>query len=274
MQLVIKVLFFFSLSGLAQKCALPEKTAVAPERKLVWSDEFNTAGLPDSLKWGYDQGTGCPDVCGWGNNELQFYTNRRAENARIENGVLLIEARREPWQGSAYTSARLVSRHKGDWTYGRIEARLKCPSGRGTWPAFWMLPTDWAYGHWPRSGEIDILEHIGVVPDSVYGSAHTETFNHIKRTQSTRGFYLPDAENKFHVYAVEWHPDRIDYFVDDVKYHSFLNRQQSANEWPFDRRFHVILNFAVGGNWGGMKGVDETIWPKRMEVDYVRVYSF
>ena len=275
MDFLCKSLFFFAIFGLAQQCTGPQKAAsTTAGRKLVWSDEFNTPGLPDSTKWSYDYGTGCPNVCGWGNNERQFYTARRLENARIEKGSLIVEARREKWEKSDYTSARLVSKNKGDWTYGRIEARLKCPTGLGTWPAFWMLPTDWKYGGWPRSGEIDLMEHVGYMPDSIFGSAHTETFNHVKHTQSTGGIYIPDAENKFHVYAIEWYADRIDYFVDDVKYHTFSNQHKTPDEWPFDQRFHVILNLAVGGNWGGVKGVDEKIWPQQMEVDYVRVYGW
>ena len=166
-----------------------------------------------------------------------------------------------------------MSKNKGDWIYGRVEARLKCPTGLGTWPAFWMLSTDWKYGGWPRSGEIDVMEHVGYMPDSIFGSAHTEAFNHVKHTQSTQGIYLPNAEKAFHVYAVEWSADRIDYFVDNVKYHTFSNQHKTPDEWPFDQRFHLILNLAVGGNWGAVKGVDERIWPQRMEVDYVRVYQ-
>lgn len=267
MNLLFKLLFFFSIFWVIQ-CSPAKKTAAASDRKLVWSDEFNGTGLPDSTKWNYDSGGE-----GWGNNELQFYTTRRKENARMENGVLIVEARRESWEKNKYTSARLVSKHKGDWKYGRIEARLKCPAGRGTWPAFWMLSTDWKYGGWPESGEIDIMEHVGYMPDSIFGSVHTKAFNHIMHTQSTGGLYLPDAEQKFHVYAIEWFEDRMDFFVDNVKYHTFKNLHKTSDEWPFDQRFHVILNLAVGGNWGGAKGVDETIWPRRMEVDYVRVYG-
>lgn len=274
MDFLIKLCLLFSFFGGLQDCSVPQKTNKLQERRLVWSDEFERPGLPDSTKWGYDHGTGCPDVCGWGNNELQFYTTRRLENARVENGLLLIEARREKWEGKDYTSARLVSKKKGDWTYGRIEARIKCPVGRGTWPAFWMLPTDWKYGGWPHSGEIDIMEHVGFKPDTVYATAHTTAFTNSKGTENTQAFFLPDTESAFHTYAVEWREDRMEFFVDDVRYNTFLNQHKTTAEWPFDQRFHVILNLAVGGNWGGAKGVDEKIWPRRMEVDYVRVYSF
>jgi beta-glucanase (GH16 family) len=248
-------------------------TAAPNGYALVWSDEFDVVGLPDSAKWGYDLGDGCPNLCGWGNTELEFYTASRPENARVEGGHLIIEARRERMQTRDYTSARLVSRNKGDWLYGRIEVRAELPSGLGTWPAIWMLPTDWAYGGWPASGEIDIMEHVGFAPDTIYGSIHTAAFNHLKGTQSTNGIYVPDAEQAFHVYAVEWTPERIDFFVDSAKYHSFANQGSGPDAWPFDKRFHLILNLAVGGNWGAMKGVAEDIWPQRMTVDYVRVYQ-
>ena len=245
MNIWIKTLVFASFLGAIQKCGFQKKAVAEAGPKLVWADEFNGAGLPDSTKWGYDVGAGCdqPCGCGWGNNELQFYTARRTENARMENGLLIVEAHREKMENRDFTSARLVSKFKGDWTFGRIEARLKCPVGRGTWPAFWMLPTDWKYGGWPRSGEIDIMEHVGFAPDSVFSSAHSlaETTHFFKYEQCTRGFFLPDAESKFHLYAIEWRADRLDFFVDDVKFHTFRNVQKSADEWPFDQRFHAII---------------------------------
>lgn len=241
--------------------------------RLVWSDEFDGSGLPDASRWSYDEGDGCPDVCGWGNEEAQFYTVRRAENARVEDGVLIIEARREPVQGKDFTSARLVSRGKGDWTYGRVEARARLPSGRGTWPAVWMLPTAWVYGSWPASGEIDIMEHVGFAPDSVHFSVHTAAYNHLRGTQSTRVVALPDAERAYHVYAIEWTPERIQFYLDGTPQHAFANSGRGPEEWPFDQAFHLVLNLAVGGTWGGAQGIDAAIWPQRMEVDWVRVYQ-
>ncbi|HEY7568786.1 MAG TPA: glycoside hydrolase family 16 protein [Gemmatimonadaceae bacterium] len=241
--------------------------------ELVWADEFNGGGLPDPTKWGYDIGDGCPNICGWGNNELEHYTANRTENARVENGNLVIEARREQFGTRDYTSARLVSKNKGDWIYGRIEVRAKLPSGRGTWPAIWMLPTDWLYGGWPSSGEIDIMEHVGFAPDSVHGSIHTAAYNHTKGTQSTSNIVVANAEQAFHVYAIEWMPDVIAFYVDSSRYHSFANEKKGSDAWPFDQRFHLLLNIAVGGNWGGQKGVDQTIWPQQMVIDYVRVYQ-
>ena len=241
--------------------------------RLVWSDEFNYTGLPDPQKWDYDVGGH-----GWGNQELQFYTARRKENARVENGRLVIEARQERWQGSDYTSARLVSRGKADWTYGRFEVRAKLPSGRGTWPAVWMLPTGQSYGGWPNSGEIDIMEHVGFEPDVVHASVHTSAYNHKINTQKTAPLNVANARTQFNVYAVEWTPEEIRGFVNDRHYFTFRNERltnASADyrQWPFDKPFHLLLNLAVGGTWGGQKGVDPAIWPQRLEIDYVRVYQ-
>ncbi len=242
--------------------------AAPAQQKLVWSDEFNYTGLPDSTKWGYDVGGH-----GWGNNELQFYTKSKPENARVEGGHLVIEARKETKENRDYTSARLISKNKGDWKYGRIEVKAKLPQGRGIWPAIWMLPTDWKYGGWPASGEIDIMEFVGYMPDSVFGSVHTKSFNHAIGTQVTKGQFYKDLSTAFHVYAVEWQKDKIDFFVDNVKYLTFKNSGKGSQEWPFDQRFHLLLNIAVGGNWGAVKGIDPSIYPQRMEVDYVRVYQ-
>jgi beta-glucanase (GH16 family) len=240
---------------------------------LVWSDEFDAAGLPDPDKWGYDVGDGCPNLCGWGNDELQYYTDARSENVRVQDGHLTIEARKEPFESREYTSARLVTRGKGDWLYGRIEIRAQLPSGVGTWPAIWMLPTEGFYGVWPASGEIDIMEHVGFAPDSVYAAVHTAAYNHMQGTQRTGRTSVPNAETAFHVYAVEWTPIRMDFYVDDVKFFSFLKGGASFEVWPFDRAFHLVVNIAVGGSWGGQQGIDDSIWPQRMLVDYVRVYQ-
>jgi beta-glucanase (GH16 family) len=268
-----------SIAALASTAALgcaqprPHGPWATVGRTLVWADEFNYQGLPDSSKWSYDSGDGCPNLCGWGNNELQYYTVRRAANARVRDGLLVIEASQESFASRSYTSARLVSKGKGDWRYGRIEVRADLPSGIGTWPAIWMLPSDWTYGAWPASGEIDIMEHVGFAADSIYGSVHTASYNHLRGTQRTNGIYVPDAEDAFHVYAIEWTPERIDFFVDDIRYHAFVNEKTGFEAWPFDQRFHLILNLAVGGNWGGMKGVAEGIWPQQLRVDYVRVFQ-
>jgi beta-glucanase (GH16 family) len=241
--------------------------------RLVWSDEFDYTGLPDAKKWDYDVGGE-----GWGNKELQFYTAGRKENARVESGHLIIEARKESWEGREYTSARLVSRGKGDWTYGRFEVSAKLPSGRGTWPANWMLPTGWTYGGWPKSGEIDIMEHVGFDPDVVHASVHTLAYNHTLNTQKTAQIKIPTSRSGFNVYAVEWTPDEIRGFVNDQHYFTFRNERLTNpaadyRQWPFDKPFHLLLNLAVGGTWGGQQGLDPSIWPQRLEIDYVRVYQ-
>lgn len=253
----------------------PAKQPAKPSWQLVWSDEFDYNGLPDAAKWGYDTGGH-----GWGNKELQTYTDKRLENARIENGVLIIEARRDGAEPNPYTSARLVTKNKGEWTYGRFEVRAKLPSGRGTWPAIWMLPTQQSYGqsYWPDNGEIDIMEHVGSDPDVIHFSAHTKAYYHSIGTQKTGKTRIDSARSDFNVYAVEWTPQEIRWYVNDREYFKFSNERLSNpaadyQQWPFDKPFHLLLNIAVGGTWGGGQGVDDSIWPQRMEVDYVRVYK-
>ena len=236
-------------------------------QKLVWQDEFDYEGKPDANKWGYDTGGG-----GWGNNEAQFYTNR-LENAFVKDGHLTIKAIKENYEGKEYTSARLVTKNKGDWKYGRFEIKARLPGGRGTWPAIWMLPTDWEYGGWPSSGEIDIMEHVGYDMNVVHGTVHTNAYNHLKGTQKGSNRTLGDVVNDFHVYAIEWTENQIDFFIDGDKYFTFFKNSDSYKEWPFDKRFHLILNIAVGGNWGGVEGIDENVFPVEMVVDYVRVYQ-
>ena len=261
--------FFLACSGVESKLDTDKS------KKIVWSDEFDYTGLPDSTKWSYDVGDGCdvPAGCGWGNNEAQFYTENAHKNARVENGYLIIEAHKEEIRNSKYTSARLVTKGKGDWKYGKIEVRAKLPEGLGTWPAIWMLSTDWEYGGWPESGEIDIMEHVGFMPDSILATVHTKAFNHLNHTQVGDSILINDAESKFHIYSLDWKPDHMDFYVDDALYFTFTNSQKTFREWPFDKRFHLILNIAVGGNWGGAHGIDDSIWPQKMMVDYVRVYD-
>ena len=241
--------------------------------KLVWSDEFNEGVAPDPAKWSYDQGDGCPDLCGWGNNELQYYTTDKRENARIENGKIIIEAHQQKMGSREYTSARLKSKLKGDWTYGRVIVSAKLPKGLGVWPAIWMLPTEWAYGSWPASGEIDIMENVGYMPDSLFGSIHTTNFNHVIGTQVTKGIYSNTLNTSFHEYGIEWNEEKIDFLFDGKVYQTFANNHEGPESWPFDKAFHIIMNVAVGGNWGGKHGVDVSIWPQRLVVDYVRVYQ-
>jgi beta-glucanase (GH16 family) len=241
--------------------------------QLVWSDEFSQPGLPDTSKWNYDRGRGCPQLCGWGNNEPQFYTWERKENARVVNGELIIEAHKEQYEGAPYTSARLTTKSKGDWQYGRIEVRALLPKGVGTWPAIWMLPTHSYYGNWPKSGEIDIAETVGYQKDTLHQTIHTDKYNGMYQTQRTKLIPLSSHGTKYHIFTIEWSATKIEYYLDGVKTYVFENENNTYSTWPFDRPFHLILNMAIGGNFGGKKGIDDTIFPVRMKVDYVRVYQ-
>jgi len=201
---------------------------------------------------------------------LQFYTKGRTENARVENGALLLEARREAFRGAAYTAASLVTLGRFAFQFGRVEMRAKLPAARGTWPAFWMMGEDIGRVGWPRCGEIDIMEHVGYDPSVVHANVHQAGED--GRPWSKGGqIRVPNHASAFHVYAVEWRPDRLDFFVDDKKYFTFPN--QGPAKWTFNRRCYLLLNFAVGGDWGGQKGVDETAFPQRYVVEYVRVFQ-
>ncbi len=266
MKILIAISFTFSL-------LLIFNLSAQNQNKLIWSDEFDVEGAPNPEIWSFRIGDGCDlGKCGWGNNESQYYTDR-PENVRVNDGLLVIEAKKDTLGNKKYSSTRMVTQYKKDWKYGRVEVRALLPSGRGTWPAIWMKSTDNTYGGWPESGEIDIMEHVGYDSLLIHGTVHTEAFNHMKKTQKGSEIEVPDAESAFHVYAVEWYEDRIDFFVDDTKYHTFLNPNMTWEEWPFDQKFFLILNIAVGGNWGGRKGIDESIFPQKMLVDYVRVYA-
>ena len=268
------LLFITSWAIISLSCNAPaEDTTVstAPttwefESTPIWADEFNYEGKPDPDKWGYDTGGN-----GWGNNELEYYTDD-IENARVADGLLTITARWEPTQGNEYSSARLVSKGKGDFLYGRIEAKAKLPTGRGTWPAIWMLPTENAYGSWPKSGEIDIMEHVGYDQDRVHITVHTEAYNHVLGTHVGQDTLVDNASTAFHLYRVDWTPDSIQGFIDNALVFNFPNEETGPATWPFDKEFHLLLNIAIGGNWGGTEGVDDSIFPAEMQVDYVRVY--
>jgi beta-glucanase (GH16 family) len=245
--------------------------------RLVWNDEFNVDGPPDPARWVYDVERNRE---GWYNNELQYYSANRPENARVEGGRLVIEARRETPDrstspdtgGQEFTSARLITRGRAQWTYGFFEVRAKVPCGRGTWPAAWLLPV--ADVEWPAGGEIDILEHVGHDPGVVHGTVHTSRYNHRRGTERGGRKRVADACGAFHRYQVLWTPEAINFGVDDVGYYAFRNdgRADPAT-WPFDQPFYAILNLAVGGDWGGAEGVDRRAFPQTLEVDYVRVFQ-
>ncbi|MBW6490155.1 MAG: glycoside hydrolase family 16 protein [Lentimicrobium sp.] len=235
------------------------------EYQLVWFDDFNYNDLSLSKDWDHNTGSH-----GWGNNELQNYTIS-PENSFIENGVLFIRAKKSDDQ---WTSARLTTKNKQDFLYGRIEVRAKLPKGLGTWPAIWMLPTEKTYGGWPECGEIDIMEHVGFDPGVVHGTIHTGDYNHLKNSQLGNSLLIKDFSETFHLYAIEWNETKIDFFIDKQKYFTFLNDfEGDIMTWPFDQKFHIILNVAIGGNWGGRKGVDPGLTEAIMEIDFVRVYQ-
>lgn len=232
----------------------------------VWEDNFSADGFPDPAKWTLETGGS-----GWGNNELQFYTS--TGNATISGGNLTIEARKESVSGKNYTSTRMITKGKGDWLYGRFEIRAKLPKGRGTWPAIWMLYSENTYGDWPASGEIDIMEHVGFDADKIHTTVHTSAYNHTRGTQRGSSGVIPGATSDFHVYRIDWTPLYIRWFIDGTQTFTFENENTGFTTWPFDKKFFMILNVAVGGNWGGAQGVDDTIFPAKMEVNYVKVFK-
>jgi beta-glucanase (GH16 family) len=250
--------------------------------ELVWSDEFDYTGLPDKSKWTYEQGF-------VRNRELQYYTRGRKENARVEKGMLVLRAKKERFPNARYqagsgdwrkkrefaefTSASVTTRGKASWKYGRIEVRAKLPTGRGLWPAIWMLGTDIGKVGWPACGEIDIMENVGFAPDIIHGNIHTEKYNHVKKTAKGSKVTVPKPYETFHVYAIEWDEKGIDFFVDEKKYFTFKNEGTGVDVWPFGREQYLILNIAIGGAWGGQKGIDESVFPQKFVIDYVRVYQ-
>jgi len=242
--------------------------AYAQQWVKVWSDEFNTPGLPDTSKWSNEVGL-------IRNNESQYYTYRNIANTHIDDTTLVIEARKENYAGASYTSASLISRYNGDWLYGRIEVRAKIPTGKGSWPAIWMMPSESIYGGWPYSGEIDIMENVGYEPDNIYSTVHflgTNGSGH----QSNGGYVVRTAPyDTFYTYTIEWTPDKIDWFIDDVKVYTYNKPAGSDYRvWPFNERFYLILNLAIGGTWGGIQGIDPDIFPLKFYIDYVRVYTW
>ncbi|WP_321306881.1 glycoside hydrolase family 16 protein [Marinifilum fragile] len=247
-----------------------KQNTASKEYQLVWSDEFDYTGLPDSTKWVYDTEGNSQ---AWGNNELQHYTQGRKENAWVENGVLHITAHQESIEGKDYSSARLNSR--SDWLYGRIEVRAKLPKGRGTWPAIWMMPGDWSFedGTWPEIGEIDIMEHVGHNAGVIHASAHSKDYQWQKGTQQTAIIKIPDATEKFHSYILEWSEDIMKCYVDDQLFFEYKNEGLGESKWPYTKPFYLILNVAVGGAWGSVEGIDKKAFPQTMEIDFVRIYQ-
>ena len=251
-----------SSAGLtAKKSTQVTITTIAAVPTLIWSEEFNTDGAPDPAKWGYDIGKG---DYGWGNNELEYYTNRR-ENSIVQGGVLKVTAQKEDYAGSNYTSARLITKEKFAFTYGKVEIRAKLVAGVGTWPATWMLGTDVATNGWPKCGEIDIMEHLGRTLNTIYGTLHYPGRSGGNADGST--LVIANATTEFHIYSMDWNADAIKLYVDGVLLHTTVN----SASMPFNHDFFFIVNLALGGNFGGP--LDPAFTNATMEVDYIRVYK-
>lgn len=249
--------------------------------KLVWSDEFDTDGPPDPAKWS-------PETGFVRNRELQYFTDR-PENLRVENGHLVIEARREDfpnaandpgaedwrrqWPKAEVTSASIHTQDKYKFVGGRVEVRAKIPEGLGIWPAIWLLGSKTASAGWPECGEIDIMEYVGHTPHTVHGSVHMAKYNHVRGNHQTATLEMPDLHEDFHVFAVEWTQERIDGYVDGRHFFRFENEGTGSDAWPFDRPHHIKLNLSFGGGWGAQKGLDWDCLPQQFLVDYVRVYQ-
>jgi beta-glucanase (GH16 family) len=251
----------------------PAETSYVPAGySLVWSDEFETDGVPDN-EWWFETGNS-----GWGNNEPQYYIDRVFGNdtvAKIQDGKLTITAYKLPAPPSSLNGADIISARMNTskaWTYGYFEMRAKQPGGRGTWSAFWMLAQN--FQSWPRDGEIDIMEYVGYRPDVTQASVHTDAYNHVEQREKTATRNAPNAENKFYTYALLWTENEISAYINGIKYFSFANDHAGDKAtWPFNVPFYLKLNLAIGGNWGGSMGIDPDIFPSRYEVEYVRVYQ-
>ncbi|WP_374948389.1 family 16 glycosylhydrolase [Mucilaginibacter sp.] len=242
---------------------LPEDKAWAFESMPYFADEFNVNGVPNAANWAYENGGG-----GWGNSELEYYT---PANAVVADGKLTITAKKEAMGGMDYTSTRLVSKGLQLARFGRIEVKARLPKGTGIWPAIWMMPQDSKYGNWPKSGEIDIMEMVGFDPGNIHFTVHNKTY--FGANGQGGGKVVSSFNTDYHVYRVDWTPYALRGYVDGELIYTYANNGGGSAVYPYDQNFFLILNVAVGGSWGGQKGVDNTIFPAAMDVDYVRFYK-
>ncbi|HRV54040.1 MAG TPA: glycoside hydrolase family 16 protein [Mangrovimonas sp.] len=231
--------------------------------KIVFEENFDGTSLNENV-WNYELGNGCPNKCGFGNNERQTYTK---QNAQVEDGYLTITATKE---GDNYYSARLNTKDKIEFQYGTVEVRAQLPTGKGMWPAVWMLGHDISEKGWPLCGEIDIMEYVGREPNTAFNTLHTQDSH--GNSKNSKKTVIQDLEQGFHVYKLNWSQDKMDFFVDDELLYTFKAEERTEAIWPFDKPYFLILNLAVGGNFGGPE-VDDSIFPREFVVDYVKVYQ-
>lgn len=272
-------------TSVAETSVTKSASTKANKWQLVWSDEFDYQGKPDSSKWSYDVWP-----AGKVNAEDQAYTDR-LKNVQVNNGKLVITAHKEDYDNAQYTSGRIHAQGKGDFLYGRAEVRAKLPAGQGTWSAIWMLPSDpfkyattcekgedWQGSStcdaWPNSGEIDIMEHVGYDMQTIHGTVHNQAYYWAKWEQRKASIEGKNVEDEFHIYSIEWTPEHIIVFFDETPYFFYANESTGWQAWPYDHPYHVILNLAIGGAWGRAGGpIDDSIFPVAMEVDYVRIFT-
>ena len=262
---------YIALVLLVVGCDRSETQTVTTFTSLTFEDDFNSEGEIDESVWNFDLGTGDEiSGAGWGNNEQQYYTNR-PENITVEGGMLKLTVLQESFMGSGYTSARINTKGKLEQEYGRIEARIQLPWGKGLWPAFWMLGNNIDEVSWPQCGEIDIMEYRGQNPSTLIGSVHGPGYSGGESEGKEYVLANDRFDTGFHVFGVEWGPEYINYYVDDALYNQ-ITPEDVDGEWVFDHPFCIILNVAVGGNFVGPPNVN-TVFPQTMLVDWVRVYE-
>lgn len=249
---MVHILMLFSVLGACQN-----------HHEVVFEEHFNGTTLNMAV-WNYELGDGCPSLCGWGNDERQHYT---IDNASIKDGELVISA---TYSDSVYNSSRITTKNKIEFQYGIVEVRAKLPNGHGVWPAIWMLGNDIETNSWPACGEIDIMEYVGKKPGMIHTSLHTpSSFGATINTHSTT---ISNLEDEFHIYKVDWSQDSIDFFIDNRNVYSYAPEIKNESTWPFDKPFYLLINMAIGGNFGGPE-VDDSIFPTEFMVDYIKVYK-
>lgn len=233
------------------------------ERKIIWEENFDGSEL-ENESWNILTGDGCPDLCGWGNQERQIYTS---ENHELANGFLKITAKKK---GDKYTSTRINTIGKKEFQYGKIEIRAQLPKGKGIWPAFWMLGSNIDEVGWPLAGEIDILEYVGKEPETIFTTLHTKDSYGVSK--NTRKDIVKGIEDGFHTFAIDWSKDRIAFLIDGILFYTFSPESKDEKVWPFDQPYYIIVNMAIGGSFGGPE-VDDSIFPQEFIIDYIKVYQ-